>query len=103
MNLTKLLKIKQKNMEKFNEFIEKNNLKWEILSYFNGHEATKGCKSGKDNINPYALIFDKEKEEKYYILELSNNNYTLISSLMKILMLLKNIIHHGLWLKMVML
>ena len=78
MILTKLLKIKQKNMEKFKEFIEKNKLKWEILSYFNGHEATKGCKSGNDNINPYVLVMNEDKE-KYCILELSNTNYTIIS------------------------
>jgi len=66
-------------MEKIKEFIENSHLDYDILNYYNGHEATKGCKSGKDNINPYALVFDKEKEEKYYILELSNTNYTLIS------------------------
>ena len=66
-------------MEKFKEYIENNKLNCEILNYYNGHEATKGCKSGNDNINPYVLVINKEKEEKYYILELSNNNYTIIS------------------------
>ena len=48
-------------MKKIKEFIENNHSDCDILNYYNGHEATKGCKSGKDNINPYALIFDKEK------------------------------------------
>ena len=65
-------------MEKFKDYIEKNNLKFEILNYFNGHEATKGCKSGNDNINPYVLVMN-EDNEKYCILELSNTNYTIIS------------------------
>jgi hypothetical protein len=66
-------------MEKIKEFIENNKLNCDILNYYYGHEATKGCKSGHDNINPYALVFDKEKEEKYYILVLSNTNCTIIS------------------------
>jgi hypothetical protein len=66
-------------MEKFKEYIENNKLNCEILNYYNGHEATKVCKSGNDNINPYEIVIKKEKEEKYYILELSNNNYTIIS------------------------
>ena len=65
-------------MEKIKEYIENNKLNCEIIELYEGHEATKGCKSGKDNINPYSLVLDKEKEEQYYILKLSNSNYTLI-------------------------
>lgn len=76
MNVIGLIK---KKMEKFKEYIENNKINCEIIELYEGHEATKGCNSGQDNINPYALVFDKDKKEQYYILELSNTNYTLIS------------------------
>ena len=80
-------------MEKIKEFIENNKLNCDILNYYYGHEATKGCKSGNDNINPYALVYDKEKEEKYYILVLSNTNSQLFHMIQS--KQLKNIKHHG--------
>ena len=62
-------------MENFKEYIENNKINCEIIKLYEGHEATKGCNSGKDDINPYTLVFDKDKKEQYYILELSNTNY----------------------------
>jgi hypothetical protein len=57
-------------MEKIKEYIENNKLNCEIIELYEGHEATKGCKSGKDNINPYSLVLDKEKERTILYFEI---------------------------------
>jgi predicted AAA+ superfamily ATPase len=63
-------------MDNFKEFIENNKLNYDILSYYSGHEAIKGCKAGKNDINSYVLVINNETNEKYYVVDLGLKNIT---------------------------
>lgn len=65
-------------MKNLDVFLKNNKLNATIINYYEGHEANIGCNSGKIDINPYYLVRDENNKE-YYIIELTNENYTIIS------------------------
>ena len=65
-------------MKNLDDFLKNNQLNATIINYYEGHEATIGKNAGKDNINPYYLIEDFNKN-KYYVIQLTNENFTIIS------------------------
>ena len=62
-----------------NNYIHKNNLNIVVIETYEGITQTKGCNSGKNNINPCYLVMDTETTEQFILMEIRENIYTKLS------------------------